>query len=81
MPGRTGEQILNDILSRRAEVYGPEADDYIRGISDFSSRHELYEWWTTEIAGSTDRDFVRQKAEARFAELMQRSSQSGWGAK
>ena len=81
MPGRTGEQILNDILSRRAEVYGPEADDYIRGISDFSSRHELYEWWTTEIAGSTDRDFVRQKAEARFAELMQRSSQSSWGAK
>jgi hypothetical protein len=70
---------LTDILMRRREVFGPEADDLIRGISDFSSRYELNEWWTTEISGCTDRDIVLQKAQARFTELMQRSQATGWG--
>lgn len=78
--GKPGDHPLTDILVHKIETYGPEADALIRGISDFSSRHELYEWWNTEINGSTDRDLVLRKAEVRFAELMQRSSLSGWQA-
>ncbi len=79
---KPGDHPLSDILVYKLEVYGPEADDLIRGISEFSSRYELYEWWNSEINWSTDRDLVQRKAEARFQELMQRSSQSGgWGAK
>jgi hypothetical protein len=76
--GKPGDP-LNDILTRRREVYGPEADDYIRGISDFSSRFELNDWWNTEINGVTDSDLVMRKAQARFMELMQRSQATGWG--
>ena len=59
-------------------VYGPEADDLIRGISEFSSKYELYEWWNAEIKGCTDPDEVARKAQARFQELFQRSNMSGW---
>jgi hypothetical protein len=78
---KPGDHPLSDILAYKLETYGPEADELIRGISEFSSRHELYEWWTTEINWSTDRELVLRKARARFAELLQRSSASGWGAK
>jgi hypothetical protein len=78
--GKPGDHPLTDILVHKIETYGVEADGLIRGISDFSSRHELYEWWNAEINGSTDRDLVLRKAEARFAELMERSSLSGWEA-
>jgi hypothetical protein len=75
---KPGEHPLSDILVHGREVYGPEADDLIRGISEFSSRYELYEWWNREINGSTDRDEVQRKAQARFEELFQRSNMSGW---
>jgi len=78
MTGKPGEHPLTDILVHNIETYGEEADGYIRGISDFSSRHELYEWWNAEIKGSTDRELVLQKAAERFTELMERSSLSGW---
>jgi hypothetical protein len=78
--GKPGDHPLTDILVHHIEVYGEEADDYIRGVSDFSSRHELYQWWNKEINWSTDRDEVLRKAKARYQELVVRSQQSGWGA-
>ena len=75
---KPGEHPLTDILIHEIEVYGPEADDFIRGISEFSSRHELYQWWNTEINWSEDREEVLRKAKTRFEELFQRSRQSGW---
>jgi hypothetical protein len=78
MSDRPGEHPLSDILIHGREVYGPEADELIRGISEFSSKYELYEWWNSEIKGSTDRAEIASKAEARFQELFQRSNMSGW---
>ena len=79
---KPGDHPLTDILVYGREIYGPEADELIRGISDFSSQYELYEWWNSEIKGIADRAEVERKAQARFDELMQRSSQSGgWGPK
>jgi hypothetical protein len=80
MHDKPGEHPLTDILHYKLEVYGPEIDDLIRGISDFSSRRELHEWWTEEINWSKDRAMVLSKAQARLAELLQRSSSSGWGS-
>jgi hypothetical protein len=77
---KPGNHPLSDILIYNIETYGPDVDKLIRGVSELSSRHELYEWWKNEINGSTDREFVAQKAEARYVELMQRSSNSGWGS-
>jgi hypothetical protein len=77
---RPGEHPLTDILVYHKEIYGQEADDAIRSVADLSSRHELYQWWTDTIKGSTDRDLVLRKAQERFMELIQRSNQSGWGA-
>jgi hypothetical protein len=76
---KPGEHPLSDILIHRREVYGPDVDELIRGISEFSSKYELYEWWNREINWSTDRAEVERKAEARFQELFQRSNMSGWG--
>jgi hypothetical protein len=76
---RPGEHPLTDILVYGREVYGPEADELIRGIKEFSSQYELYEWWNKEINWSTDRQEVQRKAQARFEELFQRSNMSGWG--
>jgi hypothetical protein len=75
---KPGDHPLTDILVHGREVYGLEADDLIRGISEFSSRYELYEWWNREINWSTDRGEVQRKAQARFEELFQRSNMSGW---
>jgi len=75
---RPGDHPLSDIIVHGREVYGPEADDLIRGIGEFSSKYELYEWWNAEIKGSTDRDEIARKAQARFQELFQRSNTSGW---
>jgi hypothetical protein len=75
---KPGDHPLTDILVYGREVYGPEADDLIRGISEFSSKYELHEWWNREINWSTDRDEVQRKAQARFEELFQRSNMSGW---
>lgn len=80
MNGKRGEHPLTDILVHGLEVYGPEADELIREVSELSSRRELYEWWDEEINGSTDRQLVVAKAEARCTELMLRSRSSGWGA-
>ena len=76
---KPGDHPLSDILVYGREVYGPEVDELIRGIKEFSSKYELYEWWNADIKGSTDREEVQRKAQARFEELFQRSSQSGWG--
>jgi len=80
MNGKPGDHPLNDILMHRLEIYGTEVDELIREISELSSRRELYEWWEEEIKGSSDRELVQRKAEARYAELMQRSRSSGWEA-
>ena len=74
---KPGDHPLTDILDHGRTVYGPEVDDLA-----LSSQYELYEWWNTEVKGTTDRDEIGRKAQARFDELMQRSSQSGgWGPK
>ena len=75
---KPGDHPLSDILIYGREVYGPETDDLIRGISEFSSKYELYQWWNAEIKGSTDRDEVGRKAQARFQELFRRPNMSGW---
>jgi hypothetical protein len=75
---KPGDHPLTDIIVHGREVYGTETDDLIRGICEFSSKYELYEWWNTHIKGSTDRDEVQRKAQARFEELFQRSNMSGW---
>ena len=75
---KPGDHPLSDILIHGREVYGAEADELIRGISEFSSKYELYEWWNREINWSTDRDEVQRKSQARFQELFQRSNTSGW---
>jgi hypothetical protein len=72
---------LTAILVHGREVYGSEVDDLIRGINEFSSKYELYEWWNSEMKGITDRDEIGRKAQARFQELFQRSNTSGWGHK
>jgi type 1 glutamine amidotransferase len=79
--GKPGDHPLTDILVYKIETYGPDADDYIRGVSDFSSRHELYEWWNDEVKGVTDRQVILQKARERYQELMMRSQATGWGTK
>jgi hypothetical protein len=77
--GKPGDHPLTDILVHNLETYGEEADDLIRGISEFSSGYELNEWWTREIGKCTDRDIILQKARARFMELIERSQATGWG--
>ena len=57
---KPGDHPLSDILVHGREVYGPETDELIRGISEFSSKYELYEWWNKEVKGTTDRDEVAQ---------------------
>jgi len=78
---KPGDHPLTDIIVHGREVYGPEADELIRGISEFSSKYELYEWWNKEMKGITDRHEVERKAQARFEELFQRSNMTGWGNK
>jgi len=78
--GKPGDHPLTDIVIYKVETYGPDADDYIRGVSDFSSRHELYEWWRDEIQGESDGQVILERAKARFHELMMRSQASGWKA-
>jgi hypothetical protein len=78
MNGKRGDHPLTDILVHKLEIYGPEADELIREISELSSRRELYEWWDEEISGTGDRELVLGKAEARYRELMLRSRASGW---
>lgn len=76
---KPGEHPLSDILIHGREVYGPDTDELMRGIAEFSSKYELYEWWNSEINWSKDSADVHRKAEARFQELFQRSNMSGWG--
>lgn len=78
--GKRGDHPLTDILLHNIETYGPEADEAIRGIGEYSSKHELYEWWNEEINGSTDRELVLRKANRRLHELLQRSAFTGWGS-
>jgi hypothetical protein len=78
---KPGDHPLSDILVFGREVYGPETDDLIRGISEFSSKYELYEWWNRDVKGTIDHDEVQRKAQARFEELFQRSNTTGWGNK
>jgi hypothetical protein len=62
----------------KTQVYGPEADDIIRRISQLCSRAELEEWWDREIHWSKDSGLVLAKAQSRLAELIQRAKSSGW---
>ncbi len=78
---KPGEHPLSDILVFGREVFGPDTDSLIRGISEFSSKYELYEWWNREIKEITDHDEIHRRAEARFQELFQRSNMGGWHSK
>lgn len=68
---------LRAILLLKHEVYGREADDLIRSISQLCSHRELQEWWEREI-WSQHSDLVLIKARARLAELVKRAKDSGW---
>jgi hypothetical protein len=78
--GKPGGDPLTDILLHKREVFGADVDDLIREISELSSRHEMHEWWTAEMAGVTDRAQALQKAQTRVDELTLRSRSSGWKA-
>jgi hypothetical protein len=71
--GTAGDHPLTDILFHKVEVYGRDADDLIRKISELSSRRELEEWWDREIAWSVDTHLVLSKAKSRLGELLQRA--------
>ena len=68
---------LIGILFLKHEVYGREADDLIRAISELCSHRELEEWWDREIR-SQDSRLVLIKARARLNELLQRAKEGGW---
>ncbi len=68
---------LIGILFLKHEVYGREADDLIRAISQLCSRRELQEWWEREI-WSQHGQLVLIKARARLAELVKRAKEGGW---
>jgi hypothetical protein len=76
--GTLGDHPLTDILFYKHEVYGREADDLIRKLSNLCSRRELEDWWNREIAWSGDSQLVLHKAKVRFDELLLRAKQSGW---
>jgi len=78
MNGKPGDHPLTDILVHKLMVYGREADDLIRKISELCSDRELHEWWEREIGWSHDDHSVLSKARARLDELLQRAKQSGW---
>ena len=65
------------ILFLKHEVYGREADDLIRAISQLCSQRELEEWWDREI-WSQNGQLVLIKARARLAELVKRAKEGGW---
>jgi len=68
---------LTNILFLKQEVYGREADDLIREISQLCSQRELQEWWEREI-WSQHGQLVLIKARARLAELVKRAKDGGW---
>ena len=76
--GTVGDHRLTDILFHKVDVYGHEADETIRKISELCSRRELEEWWDREIAWSSDTDLVLAKSKSRLAELLRRAKESGW---
>ena len=76
--GKENDHPLTDILIYNLEVYGTEADDLIRRISELSSPRELDEWWAREIGWSAEPHDVLGKARRRFQELRQRARDSGW---
>jgi hypothetical protein len=65
------------ILFLKQEVYGREADDLIRAISQLCSNRELQEWWEREI-WSQHGQLVLIKARARLAELVKCAKEGGW---
>jgi len=68
---------LMRILLLKHEVYGREADDLIRAISQLCSHRELEEWWEREI-WSQNGQMVLIKARARLTELVKRAKEGGW---
>jgi hypothetical protein len=68
---------LIGILFLKHEVYGREADDLIRAISQLCSQRELQEWWEREI-WSQHGQLVLIKARTRLAELVKRAKEGGW---
>lgn len=76
--GRPGDHPLTDIFVHDLNVYGKEADDYIRKIRRLSSSRELDEWWTKEINLNCEKAEVLVKAKQRYQELLQRAKTSGW---
>lgn len=78
MNGKPGDHPLTDILAYKHDVYGRETDELIRKIAALCSPRELDDWWSREIAWSTDSEFVLRKAGARHRELAKRAKESGW---
>ena len=81
MNGKHGDHPLTDILNYKIEVYGKEADEFIRKISELCSRNELNDWWEKEIGWNCDKAIVLKKAKAKHEEFVQRAKSSGWETK
>jgi hypothetical protein len=79
--GKHGDHPLTDILIHKMEVYGNDADEIIRKISELSSHAELSDWWQKEIGWNCDKATVLKKAKVKFDELVQRAKSGGWEMK
>jgi hypothetical protein len=76
--GKPGDHPLTDILMHQVEVYGLEVDGLIRQIAALCSRRELDRWWEEEIGWKSNREGLKERAEARLAFLERRARASGW---
>ena len=79
--GTVGDHPLTDILFHKVEVYGREADETIRKISELCSWRELVKWWDRQIAWSSDTHLVLAKSKSRLAELLRRAKEAGGKSK
>ena len=76
--GSVRDHPLTDIVFHKRNVYGQEADDLIRKISELSSRRELEDWWNQEVGWSGDAAVVLTRAPIRLGELIRRAKEGGW---
>jgi hypothetical protein len=76
--GKPHDHPLTDILVHNLDVYGGEADELLRRISELCSPRELEDWWEREIGWSAQPDEVLRRARSRYQELLKRARDSGW---
>lgn len=76
--GRPGDHPLTDVLSSGLEIYGKEANEFLKKLGELLSKREINDFREQEIGFVCD----RKKAHERFLEKVSwaegRAKQSGW---